>query len=84
MHCSSRSFFIFLSTPTGFSFWVDSGMSLSAGVSENAAKSLFFNTHLTKHNSFHIDDIKLRMTSNPKTLVLVTLDIWIYKTKEPL
>lgn len=24
------------------------------------------------------------MTSNPKTLVLVALDIWIYKTKEPL
>lgn len=34
-------------------------MGLSAGVSENAAKSLFFYTHLTIHNSFHIDDIKL-------------------------
>lgn len=33
-------------------------MGLLAGVSENAAKSLYY-PHLIKHNSFHIDDIKL-------------------------
>lgn len=59
VHALQQSEFSLVSLyPYCFSFWFDSGMGLSAGVSENAAKSLYY-THLTKHNSFHIDDIKL-------------------------
>mgnify|MGYP006899220688 CR=1 FL=1 len=53
-------------------------MGLSAGVS-GSYKKLY--THLTKRNSSTLT-ISSYMISNMKALVLVTLGIWIYETKD--